>query len=137
MTAPSGNPVPFPTPLGSDVTLAGMLATHQCQKPLPVGASGSKTLTAKLFVPFGAPDQDSAGETFLPVQSQPLNTCSSAIFAPGLMSGLVSVIAFAAPAPRRPAVASSIEAEALGMHFPPPKNCPRRRRPPGLPTNLA
>jgi hypothetical protein len=69
------------------------------QKPLPVGASGSYKLTAKLFVSFGAPDQESAGDTFLPVQSHPLNTCSSAILAPGLMSGLVTVIAFAAPTP--------------------------------------
>jgi hypothetical protein len=56
-------------------------------------------LTAKLLVSFGAPDQESAGDTFLPVQSQPLKTCSSAIFPPGLMSGLVTVIACAAPAP--------------------------------------
>jgi len=50
----------------------------------PVGASGSYMLTAKLFVSFAAPDQESAGDTFLPVQSYPLNTCSSAILAPGL-----------------------------------------------------
>src|SRR5208283_606185 len=57
---------------------------------------------AKLLVPLGAPDQSSAGEIFLPVQSQPLNTCSSAILAPGLTSGLVKVSALAAPALANP-----------------------------------
>jgi hypothetical protein len=32
-----------------------MFTTTQCQKPLPVGASGSKQWTAKLLVPAGAP----------------------------------------------------------------------------------
>ena len=38
-----------------------------------------------------APDHWSAGEMFLPLHPKPLNTCSSAIVAPGLMSGLVSL----------------------------------------------
>src|SRR5580698_6691556 len=53
---------------------------------------------AKLLVPLGAPDQLKAGEIFLPVQPKPLNTCSSAILASGLRSGLVSSKAPAAPA---------------------------------------
>ena len=43
-----------------------MLATAQCQKPLAVGASGSNTVTAKLFVPSGNPDHDSWGERSSP-----------------------------------------------------------------------
>jgi len=39
-----------------------MFATVQCQKPEPVGASGSKQVTAKLFVPSGAPDHFRWGE---------------------------------------------------------------------------
>ena len=50
-------------------------------------------LTAKLFVPFGAPDQASEGETFWPEQPKLLNTCSSAILPPALISELVTVIA--------------------------------------------
>jgi hypothetical protein len=34
--------------------MAGMFTTSQCQKPEPVGASGSKQVTAKLLVPAGA-----------------------------------------------------------------------------------
>jgi hypothetical protein len=74
-----------------------MSAADQCQKPLPVGASGSNIVTAKLFVPLGAPDQASAGDMFSPLQSQPLKTCSLAILPPGLISGLVRDIALAAP----------------------------------------
>src|SRR5882672_11380517 len=45
---------------------AGMSATIQCQKPLPVGASGSYSDTTKLYVFFGKPDHDSCGEMSLP-----------------------------------------------------------------------
>src|SRR6202453_2823149 len=75
-----------------------MSKTTQCQKPLPVGASGSYTLRAKLLVPSGAPDQLSAGEMFFP--GQPIMeeaTCSSDILAPGSMSGLVNDRACAPP----------------------------------------
>jgi hypothetical protein len=51
---------------------------------------------AILLVPAGASDQVNSGEMFLPVQSKLLNTYSSAIVAPGLMSGLVSESACAA-----------------------------------------
>src|SRR5262249_47861541 len=56
-----------------------------------VGASGSCTRSAKLFVPEGAPDHASAGETFCPEQPKPLNTCSIAMGPLGLMSGLLSL----------------------------------------------
>src|SRR5580658_7237339 len=83
-----------------------MLTTHQCQKPLPVGASGSYMLMAKLLVAFGAPDQASAGDTFGLVQPKRLAACSLAILPPGLMSVLVRVRALAAPAPPRPQATS-------------------------------
>ena len=56
----------------------------------PVGASGSCTSNAKLFVPSGAPDQVSAGEMFLPVQPKPPYTCSIWTAPFGLKSGVVS-----------------------------------------------
>ena len=37
--------VPFPAPVGSPVTEAGISATAQCQKPDPLGASGSYMVT--------------------------------------------------------------------------------------------
>src|SRR5260221_14710588 len=69
-----------------------MLATSQCHQPAPpVGASGSCTSSAKLFVSAGAPDHLSAGETFWPEQPKPLNTCSIAIGPFGRISGLTSL----------------------------------------------
>jgi hypothetical protein len=41
---------------------AGRSTSTQCQNPDGVGASGSKQVTTKLFVPSGAPDQLSCGE---------------------------------------------------------------------------
>src|SRR4029077_9659740 len=66
--ASPGNPLllPSPTPAGRSVTVAGRLATAQCQKPDAVGASGSYMVTAKLRVSSGNPDQDSCGETSAP-----------------------------------------------------------------------
>src|ERR1700712_5954611 len=63
--ASPGNPVwlPSPTPSGRSVTVAGRLATAQCQNPDAVGASGSYIVTAKLRVVSGNPDQLSCGET--------------------------------------------------------------------------
>lgn len=46
-------------PAGSSVTEAGMFATAQCQNPDAVGASGSNTVTTKLFVSAGKPDHES------------------------------------------------------------------------------
>src|ERR1700676_1989774 len=66
--APAGKGVESsaPAPSGSRVVLAGMSSTIQCQKPLPVGASGSYIETTKLLVRLGKPDQDSSGEMSLP-----------------------------------------------------------------------
>src|SRR5580698_6361528 len=66
--APAGKVVEFsaPAPWGSEVVVAGMSSTIQCQKPLPVGASGSYIETTKLLVCLGKPDQDSSGEMSLP-----------------------------------------------------------------------
>ena len=63
---PPGSADPSPAAAGSEVIEAGRFATAQCQKPEPVGASGSKTVTAKLFVSTGKPDQESWGETSSP-----------------------------------------------------------------------
>jgi hypothetical protein len=43
-----------------------MSTTAQCQNPDPVGASGSYTVTTKLFVSGGNPDQLSSGLTSSP-----------------------------------------------------------------------
>src|SRR4051794_8043067 len=70
-----------------------MLQTTQCQNPLPVGASGSKHVTAKLLVPSGAPDHDSWGEMFLPAQPNPKdsdNTWSRLRWSPSLKLALVN-----------------------------------------------
>src|SRR5271168_4375865 len=84
--APLGRPEPSvpATPVSSSVTEAGMPSTIQCQNPEPVGASGSKQVTAKLLVSAGKPDQESDGEMFPPVMPNPSKTwfsdsiCSSA-----------------------------------------------------------
>src|SRR3954468_25108949 len=64
--APPGKSLPSPAPAGRSVTVAGRFATAQCQKPDAVGASGSYTVTAKLLVSSGKPDQLSCGETSSP-----------------------------------------------------------------------
>src|SRR5580700_2261874 len=66
--APAGKVVEFSVPAfsGRDVAVAGMSSTIQCQKPLPVGASGSYIETTKLLVAVGKPDQDSSGEMSFP-----------------------------------------------------------------------
>src|SRR5690242_17999784 len=80
-----------PAPAGSALTSAGMLNITQCHQPLPVGASGSYTVKAKLLVPAGALFHASDGDTFPPSQPKPLYTCASAIVAPGLISALDKV----------------------------------------------
>src|SRR5438105_7956943 len=92
LVAPLGRLAPPTAPaLGaSSVTLAGMLMTNQCQKPEPVGASGSYTVTAKLLVSFGAPLHLSAGDLFSPEQPNTLASNFLSIVELGLMSGLVS-----------------------------------------------
>src|SRR3954449_2750512 len=80
-----------PVPAGSSVTDAGMFATAQCQKPLAVGASGSNTVTAKLLVPSGNPDQDSCGERPSPPAPMPPLTCGMGRTSPSDTSLLVTV----------------------------------------------
>src|ERR1700722_10674764 len=84
-----------PAFFGIDVVPAGMLNTTQCQKPLPVGASGSKLVMAKLLVPLGAPLQLKDGEILPPLQPKPysaLSTCSSFMAPPSLTSALVKLM---------------------------------------------
>src|SRR3954452_17945457 len=92
-TAPSGRVGSSlsPAPLGSSVTEAGMLATTQCQKPLVVGESGSYTVTAKLLVSAGQPDQDSCAERSSPPAPMTPLTCGGAGGAPSVTSLLVTV----------------------------------------------
>src|SRR5215469_14468824 len=80
---------------------AGILNTTQCHQPEPVGASGSKARTAKLLVPWGAPDQLSSGEALAPLQPNWLNTCAFAMGWPGVRSLEASLISACACAPPR------------------------------------
>src|SRR5699024_12593827 len=57
------------TPNGSEVESPGMSQATQCQNPDPVGASGSKQVTAKERVPSGAPDQLRSGARVCPPRS--------------------------------------------------------------------
>src|SRR5450759_3818689 len=68
-----------------------MFTTVQCHHPLPEGASGSYTVSARLLVPAGAPLQASAGDTFLPEQPKPLKTWSMPMVAPSFSVGEVRV----------------------------------------------
>ena len=58
----------------SSVTDAVMSMTSQCQKPEPVGASGSKQVTANPSVSAGNPCQLRWGEMFCPDMPKPLYT---------------------------------------------------------------
>src|SRR5438874_1467212 len=60
----------------------------QCQKPLWVGASGSNTVSARLFVPSGTLRQLISGETFVPEQPNELNTWALAMVPPSATSEL-------------------------------------------------
>src|SRR3954451_7340370 len=75
-----------PAPAGSEVQSAGRSTSTQCQKPLGVGASGSKQVTVKLFVSSGNPDHDSCGEP-----SPNSLTWSSLSGGPSVTSSLVTV----------------------------------------------
>ena len=87
MNALPGRSAPSaPAPASSEVTSAGRSTSTQCQKPLGVGASGSKQVTVKLLVPSGAPLHDSCGEV-LPASA----TWSSLSGWPSVTSSLVTV----------------------------------------------
>src|SRR5688572_19802919 len=77
---------PEAVPVSREVTSAGRSTSTQCQKPDGVGASGSKQVTTKLFVPSGAPDQLSCGDV-LPSAA----TWSSFSGCPSCTSELVTV----------------------------------------------
>src|SRR5512146_1107730 len=64
-----------------------MSYTTQCHQPLPVGASGSKTVTAKLLVPAGTFFHSSAGDRLSPLQPNPLYSCALVIGLPVFTSG--------------------------------------------------
>src|SRR2546421_6865363 len=89
--ASSGSWVPSaePAPAGSEVVEAGMSATTQCQKPLPVGACGSYIDTTKLFVSEGNPDHDSWGEMSPPPGTPRI--CDSWASGSGWPSAMVSL----------------------------------------------
>src|SRR5699024_6868336 len=82
---------PSPAPVASSVVLTGMLATAQCQKPLAVGASGSKQVTTKLWVSSGNPLQDSCGEMSSPPAPMIPLTCALGRVWPSATSVLVTV----------------------------------------------
>ena len=87
MNASPGRSAPSaPAPAASEVQSAGRSTSTQCQKPLGVGASGSKQVTVKLLVSSGEPDHDSCGEV-LPAAA----TWSSLSGWPSVTSALVTV----------------------------------------------
>src|ERR1700730_7191084 len=110
-----------PAPLGNDVVAGGILNATQCHQPLPVGASGSYMVTAKLLVPLGAPLQLSAGEPLPPVQPKPLNTCSLAMVAPSLRSVLARLMlcAFAALEPNKLNPSAVTQTASFAITIPP------------------
>src|SRR5680860_102651 len=77
---------PAAAPVATSVTSAGMSTSVQCQNPDGVGASGSKQVTTKLFVPSGTSDQLSWGDVF-PFSA----TWASSIGDPSVTSVLVTV----------------------------------------------
>lgn len=78
-------------PAGREETLLAILTNVQCHQPLPVGASGSRTVTAKLRVPAGAFFHVSCGETLPPVQPKPVNQCFWASGCPSRISLLLTL----------------------------------------------
>src|SRR5690349_21709613 len=87
MNALPGRSAPSaPAPASSEVQSAGRSTSTQCQKPLGVGASGSKQVTVKLLVSSGKPDHDSWGE-----RSPSALTWSSLSGWPSVTSSLVTV----------------------------------------------
>ena len=73
----------------AEVESPGMSQATQCQNPDPVGASGSKQVTAKERVPSGAPDQLRSGERFSPPRSS--TSCWAATTEPSGVAAEVRV----------------------------------------------
>src|SRR3954468_18819516 len=89
--APAGSVVGLlPAPCARPVVVGAMSYTAQCQKPAPVGASGSCTCSCSDLVPAGMPLHTSCGETFCPVQPKPLRMYF-VVNLPSARSGLDSV----------------------------------------------
>src|SRR5215213_5519397 len=65
-----------------------MLTTSQCQKPLPVGASGSYMVSARLFASAGTSFHTSGGEVFSPVQPKAFAVCFRGIVPLAPIAGL-------------------------------------------------
>src|SRR5690242_2481709 len=88
MNAPAGRPAPpsAPAPVSRLRTSPGTSTSTQCQKPDGVGASGSKQVIVKLWVPSGTSSHDSCGEV-LPAAA----TWSSFSGWPSATSALVTV----------------------------------------------
>src|ERR1700724_1073056 len=85
--APRGSDV---APSGRDFTVAAKLTTTQCDH-LSGFTSTSIIVSTKLFVPLGAPVQESAGEIFSPPHRGWM--CAAGMTAPDRMSVLVKLIA--------------------------------------------
>lgn len=75
----------------SPFALTGILKSTQCTH-VPRGASGSSTISARVFVPFGIPDHSSGGDTF-----SPSHVYFFGIISPSLKAALITVISIAAP----------------------------------------
>lgn len=122
LLAEVGSPAPASSP-GDSV---GRLNTTQCHQPLPVGASGSWTVTAKLRVPFGGCFHSRVGDRLAPVQPKPLKTCASSMVRAGLMSGLsiVKLAAWAASGAARAMAETTFLVQDLSVR---PCDRPRRR----------
>src|SRR5271170_2329667 len=75
---------------GKLVTDAGMFATTQWWNPDPVGASGSNTMSAKLFVARGKFFQLSSGDRFCPPHAS--NAVPAGSVPPAVNASLVTWI---------------------------------------------
>src|SRR5215213_7663740 len=78
----------WPAPSGTSAVETGMLTTSQCQKPLPVGASGSYMVSARLFASAGTFFHTSGGEIFSPVQPNAFAVCFRGILPSPPTAGL-------------------------------------------------
>src|SRR5690606_3418589 len=85
---PSGSDSAVPSPAASDMVPAGRSYAAQCQKPEPVGASGSKQEIAMLLVSAGGCDHSSAGCLSSP--PRPDDQANSGNAPPASKSGLRS-----------------------------------------------
>src|ERR1700736_2995991 len=102
------------------VVAGGMLKSSQCQKPTPVGASGSNSVMTKLLVVAGAPLHAKSGETLLP--PQPLSASPLGMSVPLANALLVTVNSGTTPVPGARSVTVGVgpavgEPDAAGVDF--------------------